>query len=118
LSVLVTPSVSRPSPPAGLSEAAKVLWRRVVGEQESGRFNSGDQVLLEQFVMVSCDLLPAINAAIAEHGPLAVRLQARAMLTKELMALASKLRLNVSSRTRGDVAPKNKTTASPYDSME
>jgi hypothetical protein len=89
-------------PPAELDAPATALWRSIVGSYPPGWFAPGDLVLLREFVITAETLLPAANAA-AERGG-AHEHSMRTMHVKTLAMLASKLRLNVSARTRSDTA--------------
>lgn len=97
----------RPLPARSLDKAAAALWHRVVSAYPGDYFGAGDLPLLREFCHTSETLLPECNSRI-EAGAIdagAIReLSTRTMLVKELATLASKLRLNVSSRSRPDAA--------------
>lgn len=94
----------RPPPPPTIGEAAAKLWREIVQGLPSDFFGAGDLPLLAEYCHTMETLLPAINGAIERDGPTAGFLSARATLLKTGMALAAKLRICVSARTRGDLA--------------
>ena len=95
--------ISRAKAPVGLDEAAGLLWDKILRRFEPNHFNDADLILLREFVHTSETLLPGVNSALADRAD-AVTLRARAALVKEIASLATKLRLCVSARTRGDLA--------------
>jgi hypothetical protein len=92
------------SPPDELSPAAKRLWRAIIHVMPDHHFLAGDLPLLREYVHTVCDLIPEVNAKIEAEGIEGKHLSLRTMLTKEAATLATKLRICVSSRTRGDLA--------------
>ncbi|MEX2125812.1 MAG: hypothetical protein WD795_18125 [Woeseia sp.] len=105
----------RLSPPASLDEAAASLWRAIVETYPSDHFTAGDLVLLREFCFTSETLLPAANSA-AESGGMHEH-SIRVMHVKTVAMLASKLRLNVSARTRTDTA-KTRDAARPAPNID
>ena len=95
--------ISRPKPPGTLEKPSAKLWDRILASYPPNHFNAADLELLREFCHTSGTLLPRVNKTL-EKGPDLAVLRARAALVKEAAALATKLRLCMSARTRGDLA--------------
>ncbi len=95
--------ISRKAAPGCLDEPAAALWDKIIRMFPQTHVNAADLVLLREFCHVSETLLPSVNAEF-EKFPSDGPLRTRAMLVKEAQSLATKLRLVMSSRTRGDLA--------------
>ncbi len=96
-------NIARPKAPAGLEVEAAALWDKILRRFKLNHFNDADLILLREFCHTSATLLPRVNSQLeqtADHGVL----RTRGALVKEAQALAAKLRLCVSARTRGDLA--------------
>lgn len=95
--------ISRPKAPTGLDPEAAALWDKILRRYDLNHFNDADLQLLREFCHSSATLLPRINAELEKEAAFQV-LRARAAVVKEVQSLATKLRLCVSARTRGDLA--------------
>ena len=95
--------ISRPVAPECLEKPAAKLWDEILRMVPQNHFNAADLVLLREFCHTSATLLPAANSEIEKFAG-GGTLRLRSMLVKETQSLATKLRLNMSARTRGDLA--------------
>lgn len=92
-----------PKPPSHLSKEAKAVWNDVVTSRPVDWFDSGSLPLLEAYCDTYARLLPAREeleraglTQMGQKGPQpSAELQAVKILTSQLIALATKLRLSV-----------------------
>ena len=104
--------ISRPKAPTGLDGSSAALWDKIVRRFKSNHFNDADLILLREFCHTSATLLPRMNSEFERHSS-HDSLRARMALVKEAQQLATKLRLCVSARTRGDLASVRDAGAAP-----
>ena len=90
-------------PPSALDAEASALWRSIVASRPWDFFTPGDLPLLREYCHTTATLLPRINRLV-EEGFDTTTLDARDKLVRQAAALAGKMRLCVSSRTRPDTA--------------
>ena len=102
-SVQLISSNERQPAPAGLDAVAAALWDDILIGYAADHFNPADLVLLREFCHTSAVLLPKANSDL-ERFPGQDGLTKRTTLIKEVANIATKLRLCVSARTRGDLA--------------
>ena len=95
--------ISRPKSPEALAGASADLWDRIVRRYPGNHFNDADLQLLREFCHTTATMLPRVNRWLETEADLAM-LRARVSLVQEAARLATKLRLCVSARTRGDLA--------------
>lgn len=100
------PSARRPDPPATLPAEGKALWRRIVRDYPPTHFRGANLELLANFVRAwlhaaECDTVIAAHGLLlgARANP-AVAMRAAAWV--EMRAIATKLRLALSSTTRAE----------------
>ena len=108
--------ISRPKAPTGLDGSSAALWDKIVRRFEPNHFNDADFILLREFCHTSATLLPRMNSEFERHSS-HDSLRARMALVKEAQQLATKLRLCVSARTRGDLASVRDAGTSPNDHL-
>jgi phage terminase small subunit len=114
---VVAGDISFAPAPSSLDASAAKLWDSIVCRFEQDHFNSADLALLSEFCHTAATLLPRVNKQL-EDGPTDSGLRSRSLLVKEAQSLATKLRLCVSSRTRGDLASirdAGKKTRKPWE---
>lgn len=96
--------VSRHTPPKSLGAEAQQLWHNIMSDIPDGHFTLADMGLLEELCRHQCELIPAMDEKIKAEGMSNQNLSMRNMLIKSLVMLGTKLRLVLSSRSRGDLA--------------
>ena len=115
LATPTTLSAARPAPPAGLPAPAVVLWNSICNALPGGFFTAGDLPLLASYCLAAhqkatADALAAREGLIVHNKPRAA-IKVSMQLAGVMGALASKLRLCQSSRTRPESATLKKALA-------
>ena len=114
LGVVPLSTAGKPEPPGNLDAAARELWRVIINSFPANHFNAGDLVLLREFCFISATQIPRLD----EKDPDSKNLAHRVMLIKTTAMLATKLRLCVSSRSRGDSAEFRNSTKAQTSALD
>ena len=114
----------RPEPPTDLPAPAADLWRNIVDALPAGNFAAGDLPLLHAYCIATeqkaqADAVTARDGLVID-GKANPALKLSIQLAGALAALAGKLRLCPSSRTRPDAAGLKKALAAvrPWETGE
>ena len=115
LATPATLSAARPAPPAGLPAPAVVLWNSICNALPGGFFTAGDLPLLASYCLAAhqkatADALVSREGLIVHNKPHAA-IKVSMQLAGVMGALASKLGLCQSSRTRPESATLKKALA-------
>lgn len=106
---------ARPAPPAGLPAPAVALWISICNALPGGFFTAGDLPLLASYCLAAhqkatADALVASEGLVVRNKPHAA-IKVSMQLAGVMGAMASKLRLCQSSRTRPESAALKKALA-------